>query len=260
MNRIMSVVVVASMAFVLLALAIPAIGRWRMQAERARCQDNLRRVAGFALRDYAEKTGAFPSGTVLVPNLAPDKRLSWVVPILLRLGRDEVDRQIDRTAAWDVLPNRSSTQFVISQLICPSADAPPTTIDAGWLHYLGMAGAGADAPSLDLDHPRAGIFRYTTATPVAAVKDGLANVLLVVESGTEIGLWGQGGPTSIRPVDPAKSPQLGSGRPFGGNHPGGANMAFADGSFRFVTDRIQSKVLEMLAAMADGQNEIGPPD
>ena len=42
----------------------------------------------------------------------------------------------------------------------------------------------------------------------------------------------------------------GSDGQFGGNHPFGANWAFADGSVRFFTDRTDPKVLLGLATIA----------
>jgi prepilin-type processing-associated H-X9-DG protein len=40
---------------------------------------------------------------------------------------------------------------------------------------------------------------------------------------------------------------------FGSYHPGGANMAFADGSTRFISNRIEPKTLRLLGHRADGE-------
>ena len=42
-------------------------------------------------------------------------------------------------------------------------------------------------------------------------------------------------------------------RQFGGNHPGGANVLFADGSARFISESIDPKVFEALSTMAGGE-------
>jgi len=48
-------------------------------------------------------------------------------------------------------------------------------------------------------------------------------------------------------------PQIGRGRPFGGYHPGGANVAFADGSIKFLRETIDPKVFEALSTVAGGE-------
>lgn len=57
----------------------------------------------------------------------------------------------------------------------------------------------------------------------------------------------------MRGVGPATRPHLGSGRAFGGHHPGGANLAIADGSVRFVRDAIDPAVLEAMSTIAGGE-------
>jgi prepilin-type processing-associated H-X9-DG protein len=101
------------------------------------------------------------------------------------------------------------------------------------------------------------VFRYDAPTPVEALTDGVANCLVFLETAAEVGPWIAGGPTSVRPVDPATAPYVGPGRPFGGCHFGGANAAFADGSVRFLAERISPDVLELLAAIADGRQSVG---
>jgi prepilin-type processing-associated H-X9-DG protein len=86
----------------------------------------------------------------------------------------------------------------------------------------------------------------------------LSNVLLALETADRVGPWIAGGLASVRAIDPATRPYVGSGRPFGGAHLGGANAAFADGSCRFLAGAIAPGVLEMLAAMADGSADPGP--
>jgi hypothetical protein len=56
----------------------------------------------------------------------------------------------------------------------------------------------------------------------------------------------------VRGLDPAGKPYLGPYRQFGGLHRGGAWVAMADGSVRWVSDSISPKVFEALATMAGG--------
>jgi prepilin-type processing-associated H-X9-DG protein len=60
------------------------------------------------------------------------------------------------------------------------------------------------------------------------------------------------GPRSVRGVEPATQPCIGGGRPFGGYYPGGANVALADGSIRFIRDTVDPRVFEALSTIAGG--------
>ena len=255
MNRIVSVVVVALLVLLALGLGIPALVRWRTLAERTRCTDHMRVVAA-RISEYAQRDKAFPPGTVVVKDRPPEKRLSWVVLLLPGLGHAAEAKQIAMAEPWDAESNRAPGATVIKSLLCPSLIDAWSTGGYGSLHYPGLAGAGADAARLDRSDRHAGIFGFDAPTPVAAVKDGTSNVLLLLETTRNLGPWIAGGPTSVRPFDPKEQPYLGEGRPFGGAHRGGVNAAFADGHCQFLSEKINPTVLEMLAAMADGQ--VGP--
>ncbi len=252
MRRVVAVVVVVLIGLLGLGLLLPLIIAWRANADRAVCQDHLRRVAAFALGDYAQKHKEFPAGTVVLANLSPERRPSWVVPVLSRLGPTGLEESV-RRVAWDDPANRGPAETFLPTLVCPALypnrpDATPAP-----LHYIGMAGVGPDAARRPPDAPQAGAFHYDQPAPLDAFRDGLSNCLLLLESGSHTGPWIAGGPTSVRSLVPDAGPYLGVGRPFGGAHALGVNAAFADGSARWLSDRISPRVLEMLAMIADGE-------
>jgi prepilin-type processing-associated H-X9-DG protein len=252
MRRFVVIAVVLALGLSFLGLLVPLVLRWRADAERARCQNNLRQLTALALAGYLEKHKQFPAGTVVVRELPAEKRLSWIVPLLPWLGQAGLEKSIDLTVAWDAPANNKPARTLLTPLVCPTVfGVEPTEVPAP-LHYPGIAGVGPDAASLTVDAPRAGLFRYDTPTPLSALRDGVSTCMAVLETGFRPGPWIAGGPPSLRPVDPAAKPYLGPGRPFGGCHPGGANAAFADGSVQFLTDRISPDVLELLAGIADG--------
>jgi prepilin-type processing-associated H-X9-DG protein len=95
----------------------------------------------------------------------------------------------------------------------------------------------------------------------------MSNTLLILESARDNGPWARGGPATLRGLDSADRPYLGTGRPFGGTHFAenilfkrgrsiGCNAAMADGSVRFLKEAIAPQVLEALATMAGGE-EVG---
>jgi len=257
MRRIVTIAVVAVGVVVLAGISVVLVGRSRAAAERARCLDNLRRICKQYLLDEAQTTKSFPAGTVVVdPKTPPERRLSWVVPGLTRLGHAELSTSIDVAAPWDDAANRSAAGTCLVHLVCPAVVPAVPADGRAPLYYPGIAGVGADAATTPSDRPGAGLFRYDTPTTVAEVKDGQSYTLMLIESGNQPGPWIAGGPTSVRPLVPAKRPYLGPGRPFGGCHFGGANVAFADGSGRFLADAISPTVLERLATIADGDKPL----
>src|SRR5689334_7920500 len=168
----------------LMALGMVLITRWRESANRTRCQDNLRQLGWFAMwqftdRDFAfpKDTGkadhldpkregdldagrTFPAGTLANPSLSPEHRLSWEVILLPSVGRDDVYAKFDLTKAWDDAANREALIAKMPVLACPTLYAVPPPGEPQLDCYLGMAGLGADAPTLPASDPRAGFFRY----------------------------------------------------------------------------------------------------
>lgn len=241
----------------------------REAANRAACAGHLKGIL-FGLLDHHATHGTFPPGTVPHPTLPPARRLGWPVGVHHAVGGG-VDPGIDRTKGWDEPPNRDlrytpppgawigwKPQDSFNAFVCPSAPdeqrAPRPTL----LSYVGIAGLGADAPGLPSGHPRAGVFGEDRATRMADIHDGMSRTTMLSESSIGLAPWTAGGPSSVRGVDPATRPHLGPGRTFGGYHPGGANLAMADGSVRYVRDTIDPAVFEAMSTIA-GREPV-PPD
>ncbi len=89
---------------------------------------------------------------------------------------------------------------------------------------------------------------------MADIKDGVANTMLIAESASVSGSWMQGGPATVRGLDPANKPYIGPGRQFGGLHRGSMCVAMADGAVRIVNDSISPNVFEALSTMAGGES------
>jgi prepilin-type processing-associated H-X9-DG protein len=252
MRRATGVIVLLVMALIGAALFVPFLLRARGQAERARCQEHLFRLAMQGLVAAAKPDNAFPAGTIVVKDLPPERRLSWIPPLLLLFGRDDLRNSLDLAAAWDAVPNQAVSQKQLTLAMCPGIEPRMRSEGFAPLNYVGCGGVGAQGPTLDPEAPGAGIFRYDNPTPFAAVKDGLSHTILLLETADRPGPWLAGGPASVRPLDPATQPYIGIGRPFGGCHLGGLNVAFADGSARFLDASINPHIFQQLAAIADG--------
>jgi hypothetical protein len=226
----------------------------------AECKNNLRRL-GLALNQFHDEHRAFPPGTVPNDALKPEQRLSWVTLLLpylepealpdskasaRRVGKErQLYGQIHFQQAWDAEVNRAATTTRLPVCVCPS-DGDPAARSSAWTTYVGIAGVGRDAASIPDFHPpamvakdpNAGIFGYDRWTTRDDVTAGLSKRLMVVETMRDNGPWAQGGPATVRGIDPEDNPPIGYGRPFGGQHRRGAYVLYADGQAEFVHDTI----------------------
>ena len=77
--------------------------------------------------------------------------------------------------------------------------------------------------------------------------------MTIAETTFANGPWTAGGPATVRGLDSRRQPYIGRGRQFGKAHRGGAMVAFADGSVRFVKESINPRVFEALSTIAGGE-------
>jgi prepilin-type processing-associated H-X9-DG protein len=234
----------------LIALGAYAVVRLRQTSIRAECQNNLRQL-GMASAGYLADHKTFPPGTVRNKQLQPDERLSWLVTLvpyyidmeasLRRMSRENtkyfpIDSGIDRSKSWSDPANREATSSLIRALICPGHPAFEEDPSPGPTYYVGIAGLGADAASLPADDIKCGLLGYDRVTTPNEITRGESYTMLACETAYRPGPWAQGGFDTVRGVDPTDFPFTGSGRPFGGIHPGVANLLMADGSVQVFRD------------------------
>jgi prepilin-type processing-associated H-X9-DG protein len=270
MRGVVKIALAALAVLIFVGLFLAWIPRARESASRLRCQENQRLVGWFALWDYTDRPTVFggkdrpkqlgdirpaagtlfPPGTVPNAGLPPEERQSLYVILLPHFGQVELARRFDPKLPWGADPNRAAACIPLTTLVCPSYYKPHPPDEPAPTNYVASAGVGADAARLPVEDPRAGLFRYDGRTPVGAVRDGLSHTMVLTETSWQVGPWAAGGPPTLRGVDPATQPYLGVGRPFGGTHPNGANVIYADGSIRFVAESISPKVFEAFATIA----------
>jgi hypothetical protein len=252
MRRLVQAGIVVVLLLTCAGLLLPNICQVRGAAARMQCSNNCKQLVQ-AWYHYEGEHDHFLPGTHLNPDLPPEQRLSWVYTLLPYLEQDVIYKSIDRSLAWDSNVNTNAVNKPIRTLICSTAadmHAPRTS-------YLGMAGVGADAATLPADDPRVGAFGYDRTLRAVNFADGIENTMLLMETRSG-GPWAQGGPGTVRGLDPANRPYTGDGRPFDGDHQTGrwweqksrtATIAMCDGSVRMVRDSVAAEVLEALATV-----------
>jgi hypothetical protein len=245
---------VASFAIVL-AIVAP-LARRKPSDPQAQCMSNLKQLS-LCLEGYRSLNNVFPCGTLASSSPKVEDRLSYYAQITPWLDYQDLHDTTDPAHAWNSPTNLEVANTRIETLHCPLSRSavPPAPQHT---NYIGIAGLGVDAPLLPKTDPRAGVFGYDRQTTLADIKDGTSSTMMLAETGRVIGSWLQGGPATVRGLDPANKPYFGSGRQFGSLHGDGACVAMADGSVRWVGDWIGPKVFEALSTIAGGERL--PPD
>lgn len=249
MRQAVTVLVVIVALLLVGGLSLRAIHKVQEAAARTSCSNNLKQI-GLAVLNYEGSMNHFPAAARPSPNLPPERRLSWIVEIVPYAEADRIYSKMAREKGWDAEENRFAALLPLRYLRCPSYPERPPVSTLVPTHYLGASGVGTDAVSLPEGKPGAGFFGYERRLTLAGLQRPAADVLVAIETCNATGAWTAAGPPTVRGLDPSRLPYLGANGTFGGNHPGGANAAFADGSVRFLSDRTSPRELEALVTIS----------
>ncbi len=233
---------------IMVALLLPAVQQAREAARRTQSKNNLKQQA-LALHNYHDVYNQFPRGTIENDDLKPEERLSWYVSILPFMEQAPLYESIDQKLGWKDDANAAAVQTALEALRNPSQSnvrENPSSSD-----YVGVAGIGPDAASLEKDDDKAGIFGYDRETSLRDITDGTSNTLMIIDAAKPSSSCLAGGEATIRGF--SQKPYINGPDGIGSPHTGGVNAAFADGSVRFLSENIDDEVLEALATMHGGE-------
>ncbi len=201
---------------------IQATQKVREAANRMKGSNNLKQL-GLAMHNYHDKHGAFPPHAVYSKDGKP--LLSWRVLLLPYLEQENLYKEFKLDEPWDSEHNKK----LLAKM--PNLFAQPGTTGGSDTVYLAFTGKDT-------------LFEGSKGKPIVAIADGSSNTILFVET---------------KPPVPWTKPEdlkFEAGKPLpklGGLFPAGFNSAFCDGSVRFISDRIDEKVLRLLIMPNDGQ-------
>ncbi len=185
--------------------------------------DNPKRIA-IAMHNYHAAHGQFPPAVLTGPD--GKTAYSWRVALLPFLEQDELYKQYRFDEPWDGPNNRRLLARTPAAYRAPEQPAGATNAS-----YFVLAGPGT-------------VFDGAKGVPMADIRDGASNTLLIVEAKRDIP-WTK--PEDI-PYDPQKPlPDL------GGYDVAGFAVALADGSARVLPRNIEEKLLRALASRAGGE-------
>ncbi|MEX0729087.1 MAG: DUF1559 domain-containing protein [Planctomycetaceae bacterium] len=270
---LIELLVVIAIIAVLIALLLPAVQQAREAARRTQCKNNLMQLA-LALHNYEMAYTVLPPGTVNatgpIESAADGYHMGWIVHILPYFEQQNIYNHFDFSASVYDEVNLLPRQQRMATVRCPSN--PLENRDIGVTNYAGCH-HHAQTP---IDADNAGLLFLNSSITYEDVGDGSSNTLLVGEmtsdddslgwaSGTRASLRNAGSP--INDQDPSQLRNVGGGGPpeiqaevnvlfvggFGSFHAGGAHVALADGSVRFISENINSETLKWLADRSDGE-------
>jgi hypothetical protein len=252
-------------------IVVIVIHKARESAQRAGCLNHLRQM-GLAIRMYHDNHGkSYPPGTIPNDRLLPTERLSWMASILpYYTDMDAANRKADpstsmyypiveslhKDADWDAKVNEEAVNRMLRVFLCPADPATTPPNEPGLTQYVGMAGLGPNAATLDLTNPSAGLFGYDRLVHPDDIKGDESTTIMVTETGRNPGPWARGGRSTVRGLDTDDQPYLGKDRQFGGFHPGIVNILYVDGSARPFREDVPPPMFELLVPLnrsADNQ-------
>jgi hypothetical protein len=268
-------------AFVFNQVLRPLVLTMRGVADLAEEKPRLFELAR-ALQAYVKKHERFPRGTLArAPGKlgrlpTPDQRLSWLVELLPLLGYDDIYKELKLDMGWRPEPDPLDKMGRVvdenprrATLLVPAFIDPESHLTTWWVsmvsapgyryattHYVGIAGVGLDAADYTSDDPahasRLGVFGYDRETPLAAIKDGPAGTIAVLEVPPSYRRpWMAGGGATVVGV-----PETASIKPFVCREYMGRKGTFAimaDGSVRFIPETISDATFKALCTIGGGE-------
>lgn len=215
--------IVLGIGVLLIGFLLPAVRNARPAAYRAQCSNNLKQLA-LALHAYESAYHALPPAYTVDANGKPLH--SWRILILPYLEQQPLYDTIDLSKSWDDPVNAAAYKTKLSVFHCPSATCPEDHTT-----YLAIV-----APS--------GCFHHTEPRQLAEISDGLPETLMVIEVSPEQSVhW-------MSPVDADESLVLGLVPESKLAHPAGMNVAFCDGSVKFLRADVPAEARRALISIA----------
>jgi hypothetical protein len=236
-TRSVEVLVVFGTLGILAALLLPATQSAREAARRSQCSNHLKQIA-LALHNYHDIYGEFPPAAIGPQHVPRERQFSWLVAMLPYLEQAALYDLLRLDLPWDDPHNAELLRGVaFATLRCPSSPGPLVEED-GFARTSYVAVTGADwthGPG-----EARGIIGLDRGLSLKEITDGASNTIMVAEV-TDGGRWFAAGAGTARPIDAwiDRAPWS--------SHPGGGQVALADGSVRFLSDDTEPATLRALA-------------
>lgn len=256
---------VISIIAVLIGLTMPAVQQAREAARRVQCQSQLKQL-GLALHNYHDQHDVLPSAALVVgPSFITFSGWGWGSMILPHIDQTPLYTRIRFEQGTAVGANRDVIPTPLAIWRCPS-DPQPTAVA---VPIDGHPDATVATGNMVASH---GMLSPLSNVKFADVTDGLSNTLMLGERVFQPATDGMMFTSSwcgvvsesdiyvftSKPYVQAHATQpinraAASANNFSSRHPGGANFCLGDGAVRFLSEFIDSHVLESLGTTGGGE-------
>jgi prepilin-type processing-associated H-X9-DG protein len=218
-------------AGILAALLIPAFQSAKAASQRMQSSNNLKQIA-LAFHNYESAYKRLPPAVQVDAEGKPSR--SWRVTLLPFLEQSNLYQQYQMDQPWDSPANQviSNTSILTYK--------NPADLTAGPLEtsYMVIIGPGT-------------LFDNDRGTSFAEVTDGLSNTILAVEVvGTGV-KWTEPKDLDIKTM--IFKINAGGANAIGSPFRGGANVAMADGSVKFLSDKMLEATLRAMVTRNGGE-------
>lgn len=266
---LVELLVVIAIIGVLVALLLPAVQAAREAARRTQCLNNTVQLA-LAIHGFEFHNEHLPAGTINPDGpirSEPDgQHVSWIVQILPNIELQNVYKMFNQQAGAYAPENSQIRKTILSVVICPSFPGEDL-IDDDTIAVSTYVGCHNDVEA-PIDTDNTGLLFLNSALRYTDILDGSSQTILLSETRSEESLgWVSGTRSTLRntgkfdpgPWNPNRPeqplPALGPLEVggFSSAHPGGVNIALADGSCRMLTLDTDPVVLHQLGNRMDGE-------
>lgn len=246
---LVELMVVISILGLLMSLLIPAVQYARETSRRASCSNNLRNQV-LALQNFHDTNRVLPFGRNNVGGLDT----SWYLEILPFVERGELADAYDRSRLWtDPTRNLAIANTTISLFRCPSS----AVRFAGDTDYGGMMGSSITSENFQTAFNNGVLIAnedgFAPSIILASITDGTSQTIAIAESSDRLetpGRWISGFSSFSQNNGKVTSYQEGE---IFSLHTRGANVAFADGSIRFLALSTAPYVVGALCTRSHGE-------
>ncbi len=289
---LIELLVVIAIISVLIALLLPAVQSAREAARRAQCCNNLMQLGMALQNyeaAYERLPPGVVSDSDPVLDQAKGYHFGWLTQVLPFFEQKSLYNRLNFKAGVYDAPNSTCRAIMVDGFLCPS-DLASMRRGTGGVALTSYAGCHNDVEA-PISAKNNGVLFLNSSVRLEDVTDGTSQTIFIAEKLNESGEqgWASGTRASLRNMGSRGGPlpggwvqfSIGSddesadgkaiisgnsvalindGEPadakfvggFGARHPGGHNVAFGDGSVRFLKGSASSHVRRLLGNRADG--------
>jgi len=246
---LVELLVVIAIIGTLVALLLPAVQQARESARRASCQNNLHQI-GLALQAHHGDHQQLPVGCTEWRGWrgTDERQLAWSVFLLPYLEEGPLFAQLDIALPFDHPVNAEAAATILPQLVCPSNGlGSQLSSGRGPSDYGGMYGERITSAN----SPPKGTMLIDEAVRFRQIVDGTSHTIVIGEdTGFADGQWINGRNIFDQAFGINAAPTIEND--LRSEHPGGAQVVFADGSVRFLSDSMNLNTLAAMCTRAGG--------